>query len=396
MRYFFCCSIIVALLPSCYVARAFKFRNFKLTDHERLPSQPLRPAAVSYQFFNATTAPEYERFRSYLDTNLTGTYTAAFLVIRNDSIIYERYFDGFSQNSLLPSFSVAKSFVSTLIAIAIDEGKITSVNDPITKYLPELSKHDKNFSRITLQHLLDMRSGLEFNEGSYGLKDDAIRLGFRPNLRRHALKVKIKKEPGGKFEYQSINTELLALALEKATGKKIVSYLEDKLWQPMGAEYKATWNVDSKKHKQEIAFAGLNATARDFAKLGRLYLNDGYWQNKQLLQAHWVKAVNNSDSMSRAEGYKNQFWSKYSYRFFKDSTEAVAFRNSKSHASSVQKTSGYYRVAYRSNAFLAEGILNQYVYINPDNHVIIVRLGHNWNHRNFYPDQFIYTVGERL
>jgi len=396
MRFFLCWMLLVVSLSSCYLVRAFKFRKFKLTDHERLASQPIRPAAVAYQLKKGTAAPQYDWVRNYLDTSLVGTYTAGFLVIKNDSIIYERYFDGFSKESLLPSFSVAKSFVSTLVAIAVDEGKIGSVNDPITKYLPELLQTDKNYSRITLQHLLDMRSGLKWNEGSYGLKDDAIKLGFRPNLLKYALKVKIEKEPGGNFEYQSINTEFLALAIERATGKKLVSYLQEKLWDPMGAEFKATWNVDSKKHKQEIAFAGLNATARDFAKLGRLYLNNGNWEGKQILQPHWVQAVSNADSMNKAGGYKNQFWSKYHYQFFKDSAEAVAFKNNKRYATKVSKASGYYRVGYRGNAFHAEGILNQYIYINPDNNVIIVRLGRYWSHRNFYPDQFIYHVGESL
>jgi CubicO group peptidase (beta-lactamase class C family) len=393
---FTCCFVLLIIFSSCYFFKAYKVRNFKLTDHERLPFVVVNKSSSPWRFAVDTTNEKYNKLRNYLDTSLLNSLTAAFVVIKNDSIIYERYFNGFSEHSLLPSFSVAKSFVSTLVAIAIEEGKIKSVTEPITDYLPELYKRDKNFSRITIQHLLDMRSGLEFHEGSYGLKDDAIKLGFRSNLKKHALKVKIEKEPGGEFEYQSINTELLALILEKATGKKVSAYLEEKLWMPTGAEYNATWNVDSKKHKQEIAFAALNATAKDFAKLGKLYLNNGNWQGKQLVPAYWINTVNNSDSMELAGGYKNQWWSNLSYKFFKDSLEAISFKNETKHSGAVQKSSNYFRVAYRGNAFFARGILNQFIYVNPTNKVIIVRLGHNWYHRNYWPDQFIYDVGSSL
>jgi CubicO group peptidase (beta-lactamase class C family) len=361
-----------------------------------MPSVSITKAGEPYQFADGANSKQYEQLRNYLDTNLSRSLTAAFLVIKNDSIVYERYFNGFTQTSLLPSFSVAKSFVVTLVSIALNEGKIKSLQESITVYLPQLYKKDTRFSRITIQHLLDMKSGLHFNEGSYGLKDDAIKLGFRPNLFKHALKVKIEKEPGQEFNYQSINTELLALVVERAAGKKISAYLQEKLWQPLGAEYNATWNVDSKKHQQEIAFAGLNATARDFAKLGQLYLHKGQWQEKQILSPAWIATVNNADSMQKAGGYKNQWWSSMTYDFFEDSLSAVSFKNKTRYSATIKKTSRGYRVGYRTDAFSAEGILNQVIYINPANNAVIVRLGRYWYHPQFYTDQFIYDVGKRF
>lgn len=390
------CLFLVFNCSSCYLIRAYKVRNFQLTDHERLPSVAIAKSNQPYNFAEGTKEERYKSIRNYLDSSLPQSFTAAFLVVKNDSIIYENYFNGFTQASLLPSFSVAKSFVATLVSIAVEEGKIKSFRDPITNYLPELYKKDKRFSDITIQHLLDMRSGLHFNEGSYGLKDDAIKLGFRPHLLKHALKVKVEKEPGGEFNYQSINTELLGLIIERATGQKLSAYMQQKLWQPLGAEYNATWNVDSKKHQQEIAFAGLNATARDFAKLGQLYLNNGQWQGEKILDPSWIKAVNNADSMARAGGYKNQWWSSLSYRYFLDSATAVHFKNKTRHSTAVRKTAKGYRVGYRTDAFSAEGILNQYIYINPENKVVIVRLGRFWNHPEMYAEQFVYSVGEKL
>ena len=382
-------------LSSCWMARGYKVRNFNLTDHERIPFVTIQKSENPQPFPIAKDTSAYIDIRNYLDTTLPFTYTAAFLVIKNDSIIYERYFNGFNQSSLLPSFSVAKSYVGTLVGVAIDEGKITSTAEPITNYLPELLKRDKRFEDITIQHLLDMRSGIKFNEGTYNAKDDAIRLGFRPNLLKYALKLEIEKAPGT-YKYQSINTELLALIVERTTGKKISSYLQEKLWQPLGAEYNATWNVDSRKRKQEIAFAGLNATARDFAKLGRLYLQKGKWNGQTLLNPRWVSAVNNVDSMRVSNFYRNQWWSRPEYKYFKDSLSAVSFIKQSGSAGGVQNTRNGYRVNYRNGAFSAHGILNQYIYINPVNNVIIVRLGRYWSHPTMYPVQFIYHMGGRF
>ena len=388
--------LIVTTFSSCYLLRAYKVRHFNLTDHTLLPSVSIAKSDSPFHFADGTQNPVYEELRNYLDTNLSRSLTAAFLVIKNDSIVYERYFNGFSQQSLLPSFSVAKSFVATLVAIALKEGKIKSLQEPVTNYLPELYKRDQRFSKITLQHLLDMKSGLHFNEELYNLKDDAIKLGLRPNIVKHALKVKIERDPGEEFNYQSINTEYLALVVQRATGKKLATYLQEKVWQPLGAEYNATWNVDSKKHKQEIAFAGLNATARDFAKLGLLYLHLGQWKGKQIVDTGWVNTVNNADSLYQAGGYKNQWWSGLDEAFFSDSLEALGFSNRKKHSRPVQKSKEGYSVLYRSGGFHAEGFLKQFVYINPVNKVVIVRLGRFWSHPTQHAQQFIYNIGERF
>jgi CubicO group peptidase (beta-lactamase class C family) len=376
--------------------RAYKVRKFQLTDPQRMPFVSISPSTTPYHFKEDSIENRYRDIKKYLDTTLPKSHTAAFLVIKNDSILYERYFNGFTPQSKLPSFSVAKSVVSTLVSVALMEGKIRSLQDPITKYLPELYQKDIRYERITLQHLLDMKSGLHFNEGTYGLKDDAIKMGFRPNLLKHVLKVKIDTEPGKKFKYQSINTELLALAVERATGKKLAPYLQEKIWQPLGAEYEANWNVDSKKHQQEIAFAGLNATARDFAKLGQLYLNNGTWQGKQVLSSSWVTTVNNADSMEKANGYKNQWWSELVSTYFNDSLSAVHFRDHTPFSHPVRKTAKGYQVRYRTDAFDAEGLLNQFIYINPKSHIVIVRLGRYWYHPSLYASQYIYKIGEEL
>lgn len=367
----------------------------QLTDYKKLPSVGIHKPEQSFDFTEATRLHQYNDLKLYLDSSLASTQTAAFLVIRNDSLIYERYFNGFTKDDLLPSNSMTKSFTGTLLRIAFDEGKIKSLSEPMTNYIPELLKRDSNFKRITIQHLLDMRSGLDFNEGRYDLHDDAIRYGLRRNQRKYLLKIKIA-EPPGRFKYQSVNTQFLGWIIERATGKKLSIYLQEKLWKPLGMEHNASWNVDSKKNKNEFASAGLNATARDFAKLGRLYINKGKWQGKQIIDEEWVNTISNIDTMQKYGGYKNQWWSRVLYQTFSDSLAAVSYRNQTLYAVSLRKVQNDFRVYYRTNAFSAVGFMNQYIYVNPQKKLIIVRSGRRWTNSEVYPTQFIYKVGDEL
>jgi CubicO group peptidase (beta-lactamase class C family) len=207
-----------------------------------------------------------------------------------------------------------------------------------------------------------MRSGLDFSEGRYTLNEDAIRYGLRRNMKRNFRKIKTA-EPPGRFRYQSANTQLLGWVLKQATGKSLSAYLEEKLWKPLGAEHDATWNVDSKSNKMELASAGLNAIPRDFAKLGQLYINKGKWNGKQIIDEEWVHTISSADTMNKYNGYKNQWWS---------------------------------RTNNRTGAFSAIGFLNQYLYINPRNNVVIVRIGRRWANSYGVSARFIYGLGESL
>lgn len=388
--------VLVLSFSSCWMVRAYRLRTLKLTDHKKLPSVPIHKSESSYHFIEGSSLPQYQSLKNYLDSNLAGTQTAAFLVIRNDSIIYERYFDGFTKDDILPSNSMAKSFTGTLVRIANNEGKIKSLSDPMTNYIPELLKRDSNFKKITIQHLLDMRSGFDFNEGRYDLKDDAIRIGLSPNLKKHLLKIKIA-EPPGRFRYQSINTQFLGMIIERATGKKLSAYLEEKLWKPLGMEHDATWNIDSRKRKREFASAGLNAIPRDFAKLGQLYINKGKWNGKQIIDEEWVNTIANMDTMEKYGGYKDQWWSRGISRSFRDSMEAVRYMQKHKRNTSMRKIQNdSYRVNYRTPAFSAIGFLNQYIYVHPEKKIVIVRIGKRWKHPEMFSTQFIYQLGENL
>ena len=387
--------LLCFLLSSCWMVRAYRIRNMRLTDHQKLPSVRINQPDTAYYFVNAVSQASYLPLHQYLDSNLENSRTAAFLVIRNDSLVYEKYFDGFSGDQLLPSNSMAKSFVGTLAGIAYHERKIKSLSDPMTMYIPELLDRDSAFSKITIQHLLDMRSGFKFNEGSYDLKDDAIRLGLRPKLKKNLLKIRIA-EPPGRFRYQSINTQFLGWIIERATGRSLQQYLEEKLWKPFGAEHYATWNVDSRKNKRALASAGLNAIARDFAKLGQLYVNKGNWNGKQLVPEDWINTVSSIDTMNKYGGYKYQWWSRNISQEFEDSLDAIAFSSGIPHVSSLRKNNENFRVSYRTRAFSAIGFLNQYIYVNPGKKLVIVRIGRAWRHPEMFSTRFIYQLGERL
>lgn len=367
----------------------------ELTDYQKLPSVSIHRGDKAFQFDDGTGQPQYHSLKTYLDSSLVSTHTAAFLVIRNDSIIYENYFNGFTKDDILPSNSMAKSFTGTLVRIAFNEGKIKSLSEPITNYIPELLKRDSNFKKITIQHLLDMRSGVDFNEGRYDLHDDAIRYGLRRNMKKYLLKIKIA-EPPGKFRYQSVNAQFLGWIVERATGKKLSAYLEEKIWKPLGMEHDASWNVDSKKRKQEFASAGLNATPRDFAKFGQLYLNKGKWGDRQVIDEEWVNTISSIDTMHKYGGYKNQWWSRTVYQTFDDSLDALTFKNQLPYFVSLRKIQDSYRVNYRTNAFSAVGFLNQYIYVNPQKRIVIVRIGRRWSNSFGYSTQFIYKLGDNL
>jgi CubicO group peptidase (beta-lactamase class C family) len=384
---------LACMFCSCYMVRAYKFRKFKLTDHTKLDSKKVEPALPSYQY-SSGHQNNYAAASSWLDENLKNTHTASFLVIKNDSIVYEKYFDGFTRQSLFPSFSVAKSFVSTLVGIAYEEGKIKSLQAPITNYLPELLKTDKRFGDITIQHLLDMRSGIKWSEGGYGLKDDAIKLGFRPNMWKYIKKIKIDTAPKDDSEYKSINTMLLGIIIKRAMGKNLVAYLQEKIWQPLGMETAATWNTDKKG--LPITYGGLNATARDFAKLGSLFLKQGSWNGKQIISKQWINNSVHEDTMFAYNGYRNQWWGESAYSYFKDSVEAAQFKNSHTNSSKIHKTkNGLFYVANQTNNFYAQGILGQFVYVVPDKNIVIVRTGHYWSHNTFYLEGFLREVQKR-
>lgn len=353
MPVFFRLVILVllgAIVSSCHVGRFFIYNFADIRDHKKFPYREIGKDSISFQFYetaeeraprHVTVNEEQIAFDDYLEDNKT----VAFLIIQRDTILYENYFRRYDRESVVPSFSMAKSVISLLLGCAIDDGYIQSENVPVTIYLPELK--ERGFDKVTIRHLLQMTSGLDYSENYYSPFSKAAKDYYGRQLRKDLQKVKLEKEPGENFKYTSGTTQLLALVLERSLpeDQTISGYLEQRIWKPLGMEYPATWSVDRKGEKgMEKAFCCLNARARDFAKIGRLYLNEGKWNGRQIVSSDWVEK---STALDTAEGsasfYQYQWW---------------------------MPTPG--------KDFMANGHLGQYVYVYPEKELIIVRLGKNY------------------
>lgn len=273
--------------------------------------------------------------------------TVAYVVIKNDSIIFEEYWNGYSSDSSSNSFSMAKSWISTLVGIAIKEGKIDSINQKACDFLPEFCEGDN--SKITIKHLLTMSSGLDWDEDYHDPLGQTAEAYFAPNLRKQMMRLKAVENPGEIFKYHSSCSQLLAFIVESATGKSVNQYISEKLWKPMGAKHPALWNTDTKRG-DEKAFCCINSNARDFARLGKLYLNQGNWNGTQILDSNYVKEATSAANLLDEDGNKNV---NYGYQFW------IANRRG-------------------LDVYYTRGLWGQYVICIPEKDMIIVRLGRNY------------------
>ena len=234
----------------------------------------------------------------------------AFLVLYNDTIIHESYWDGHEINKVSNSFSMSKSILSLLIGIAIDEGKIKSIDEPVCTYLPAFKDHGRN--EITIRHLLTMSSGFDWEEsGSDPLSENAEAY-FSHNLVDLIMRQRIINKPGHNFKYQSGNSQLLAYVLAKATSVSLSTYAESKLWIPLGAEHPAYWSLDN-ENGSEKAFCCFYATAHDFAKIGSLLANKGMFMGKRIVSESYMNQVVQCQDLVTQDGIINQryglhFW----------------------------------------------------------------------------------------
>lgn len=392
MRNIFYLAIFLLFISACVPLRSIRYLVPDASDSSKFNNVTIQKSATPFRFKNAYPNSQYIKLKTRLDSQLVATKTSVFLVIKNDSIIYQHLSDGNTIEAKQPSFSMAKSFVGTLVGIAVDRGQIKSTNELVIDYLPELAKNDERFNRLTIQHVLDMRSGFKFTERSFNPFSKITRSYYGADLKRMVSKLKMKNEPGKVFEYQSINTQVLAMILEKATGKSLQQLFQENLWTPLGAESNALWSVDKKDNIK--AFCCINATALDFAKLGRLYLNGGNWEGNQIVSKKWVDATTHPDSLT-TKRYKNQFWACRDFRYFKDSISAVNQLAKDKMDYRVEKNpDGRYFYAQKVYDYKAQGMFNQSVYVNPQNKVIIVRLGGRQKKINFHG--FVQEVGRSI
>lgn len=332
--------------------RVENFRNMK----KLFPSKPILAAAEPYKFqenpislnVSYSFLGEIRQMWQFLER----ISTTGFLIIKDDVIVCEKYFLGNTNTSKSTSWSVAKSFISALMGIAIKEGCIDSVSDPITKYVPEL--RNSAYNNVPIKHILQMSSGVNFNEDYDNPKADInkllnqLYLSYLP-IDKVILNFPSQRSSGECLEYVSINTQILSLLLKRVTGRDIVSYLQEKIWRPMGAECDAYWLTDL--YGNEVTFCGLNATLRDYAKLGLLYLHGGNFNGKQIIPESWVKESTIPDKpylQPGATGETNYDWG-YQYHW-------------------------WVPVGSRGD-YCAAGAWGQYIYIDPEKNLVIAKSG---------------------
>lgn len=332
-----------------------------------------------YQSFNATEIPassqtfqfpesaqalpeafNYEDQSLQLTAFIEDTQTTGLLVLKDGQIVYENYWLGHAKDKQHISFSVAKSFVSALMGIAIEEGYITSIEEAVTEYVPELI--GSGYQGVRIKDVLQMSSGVRFNEDYGDFNSDINRFSrataFGTSLDDFSVSLVRERTPGTYHHYVSIDTQVLGMVLTRATGQSLTTYITDKIWQPLGMEYPAYWLADD--INMELALGGLNVTLRDYAKLGWLYLNLGQWQNAQgevaqIVPKQWVMDSVTADAPHLVAGADNPFSSSdfgYGYQWWLPQGA--------------------------EDEFAAQGIYDQYIYVDPDQNLVIVKNSANY------------------
>ena len=335
-------SHIADIFPTVTIPAAERRMMFPLGGSETLPP--------CFDFEGETFGTE----DFFADTD-----TAALLVLKDGAIVHETYAGAGGVNQDWLSWSVAKSFVSALVGIAVEEGHIKSIYAPITEYVPALQ--GSAYDGVIIKHVLQMCSGASWNEDYSDWKSDINRFArtfaLGGSLTKFAQALQPAREPGKYRLYNSIDTQVLGMLVAASTGKSLAAYMQEKLWEPLGAESPARWIVD--RDGVEMAFGGLTATARDYAKLGELYRNGGNWHGKQIVPASWVEKSLTPDLPHLMPG-------------------GFALPDAPSgYGQSLGYGYQWWVLNVQEREFCAMGVYNEFIYVDPGRGVTIVKLSSN-------------------
>jgi CubicO group peptidase (beta-lactamase class C family) len=372
-----------------YLKRIALYRESDINDYKIFSSREFGPSKKPFYFAKSESEVDVQKLFKDITYKYNGrdnavndfedllnkTKTTSFIIIKNDKILYEKYFNGYARDSVNTSVSMAKSFTSALIGIAIDDGYIESEDDAITKYIPELKDKDIRFESIKIKDLLSMNSGIKYSEGPMFFGDDAFTY-YSEDLRKLALNIKYESSPGNEFLYNNYNPLLLGMILERSTGRSVSDYLNDKIWKDIGTEYSGSWSLDDKDGFEKME-SGINARSIDFAKFGRLFLHKGAFDGKQVISTKWIdKSIKVHDRDSK---------------YYQSLTDWNV---------DLDKTFyGYMWWGYKrnnaENDFYARGKYGQYIYVSPSTNTIIVRNGIDAGEVDFWPE-ILYQITNLL
>ncbi len=382
-----CIAIIIGVLWLCFGEKiiilykslnSFKDENLAYTFQNTPEIQPTKKISKGENIFhflkeeNAALADGFHFEGVFYPSEkfMEDTKTSAILVVKDDVIKYEEYFFGGDENTLFSSNSMGKSFVSALMGIAVSEGYIESIEDPLGKYILEFVGTE--LENIPVRACLQMASGINFNEDTDMSGFSMSTLMGTPAMKVIA-KYGMQEEPYTYRRYLSINTEILGQVIKSATGRSLAEYMEEKLWKKIGADHDAYWTLSN---GTELAMGGLSVSLRDYARFARLYLNDGSYNGEQILTKAWVK-----DSMDVSAEYSKPGANNDSYN-------------------SIGYGYQWWVPEGDQGEFMAIGVYGQWIYVNTSKQVIIVKTSAD---PNFMAEdyelkhvEFFRTVADRI
>ena len=339
------CLVFYLLAPD-YLLGALQRLGPRIDDYTFFDNRVIEagihdPWAI-HDDYNRMTIPEpvHQKIEEY--------NPVAFLVIQDEKIKYEEYWDGYHENSLSNSFSAAKSVVALLIGIALDEGKINNLDQPIGTFIPEYAEGSRK--DLTIRQVLTMSSGLNWEEKYTTPFSTTARAYYGSNISDLVTDLEVVEKPGVYFDYLSGNTQILAMVVETATGKRISQYASEKLWKPVGASQNALWCLD-KEDGMEKAYCCFNTNARDFARFGQLVLNNGIWDNEEVVSEDYISDATSAKDylLDKRDNTPVDF---YGYQWW------------------IVDYNGY-KIPYM------RGILGQYIFSIREKNAVVVRLGHD-------------------
>ncbi len=387
-------SLILTSLSSCTVFRAMKYGNVSVNDYQKYDQDTVKRGSTTFSFIEKTQ-PNFldtlhiDYYFAREDTtrqmtineaqNLYKDFQSAVLIIRNDSILFENYYGGWNSDTQSTIFSVTKTITSMLCGIALRDGYIRSLQDPITDYILELRDKDPMFQKLTIEHLLNMTAGLDFDE-NYNVNpfSKMARLYLGADALKVIEKMHFRHEPGTRYQYDSMTTAILGLVIERATGQAYADYLSAKVWQPLGMERDALMSLDSHESGIAKAYGGLATNVRDLAKIGRLYLQQGNWNGVQILDSAFVaRSLSKHFAGTNKNTYSySWYWANHDRKRFADLDSMKAYYADSEYALYLYDTEkNNYRAVVHEGGFWAFGIYGQVLYVHPKKNLIGVYLG---------------------
>jgi CubicO group peptidase (beta-lactamase class C family) len=336
-----------------HISNGLKYWFSNVDDYKKFTNHTIQKSTApivwqrSVKYNTKALTNEVEKY-------MTDRKTCAFLVIQNGKILTEKYFEEYDENTISASFSVAKTVNALLIGKLIEDGKIQSLDDDVKKYVPELKQIPEG--KLKIRDIITMSGSIDWKESYWNIFSMTAESYYGEDLDKLMAKLKLRdnEKPGTIWEYQSCCTQILGYIIKKASGKSVAAYTNEILWQPLGMENDALWSTD-KNNGIEKSFCCINATARDFAKLGYFILNKGKVDTTSIINEKWINALTTPAKYLKTADGRTCDW--YGYQIWIINHENMQIP--------------YFR-----------GVHGQLIYVVPDKNAVIVRLGKKIEKKN--------------